>query len=299
MIMEKSYRIITDSQQKELRESRSSLFNLYTVSGDIRQYISNYIAPHWHPELELFTLLEGTVQIQAANFSQTLHANEGCFINSEILHSFTGQEQVPCIYHTIVFDASIVGGLPGNVFDTMYVRPLLEQGTPFLPFSLSSETDQQHFFHPFNKAFSAYEEKPYGYEFQIRDSLSDILLYIKEKGGINLQKRIPEVQEERLKQMLTWIDHHLQTEFNVQDIAHAANICTRECQRIFNHYLNYSPMEYVRQQRILLAAKQLTATSLPVTEIACNCGFSSPSYFSKHFKLMVGVSPVEYRRQNH
>ncbi|WP_371721991.1 helix-turn-helix domain-containing protein [Neglectibacter sp. X4] len=33
----------------------------------------------------------------------------------------------------------------------------------------------------------------------------------------------------------------------------------------------------------------------PITAIALDCGFSSPSYFTKCFKAEMGCSPREYR----
>ena len=54
-------------------------------------------------------------------------------------------------------------------------------------------------------------------------------------------------------------------------------------------------MAYVRQRRLLLAARKLTLTDTPVTDIALNCGFASPSYFTRHFRLLTGTTPTQYR----
>ena len=95
--------------------------------------------------------------------------------------------------------------------------------------------------------------------------------------------------------MLEWIDQHLKKNISVKNIADISSICSRECQRIFHRYLNYSPIEYARQRRLLLAAQQLALTDLPVTDIAFNCGFASPSYFTKQFRSLTGVTPTQYR----
>ena len=39
----------------------------------------------------------------------------------------------------------------------------------------------------------------------------------------------------------------------------------------------------------------LAATSLPVSEIASQCGYESNIYFSRHFKKKTGMTPSEYR----
>ena len=54
-------------------------------------------------------------------------------------------------------------------------------------------------------------------------------------------------------------------------------------------------MEYVQRRRLLTAAAQLAQTSLPVTEIALNCGFASPGYFAACFRRLLGCTPGQYR----
>lgn len=39
----------------------------------------------------------------------------------------------------------------------------------------------------------------------------------------------------------------------------------------------------------------LAVTDYPITDIALNCGFSNPSYFSRQFEEFMGSTPGEYR----
>ena len=89
-----------------------------------------------------------------------------------------------------------------------------------------------------------------------------------------------------MKQILGWIDRHLENPITLRDLAGCAGV---------SRYLHCRPMEYLCQRRLLVAAEQLAATGFSVTEIALQCGFSSPSYFSKQFKRLVGQTPAAYR----
>ena len=288
--------ISMDCQKKELQEQGLQLFNLLANEGDIHQYIADCIPSHWHRELEVFLLLQGRVLIQIGDNTYNMEAGEGCFINTGVLHSFIGMVPSPCIYHSFVFDSGIIGGTPGSVFDSMYVRPILDAGPDFLKFKKG--TGEELFFKQFEIAFAACAEENSGYEFQVREALSKILLDTKEKQPTMPSRRIPTHQESRMKQMLEWIDENLKRVMTVKEIADSANISTRECQRIFSRYLHYRPMEYIQQRRLFIAAKQLTTTDASITDIAFNCGFSSPSYFTKQFKALVGTTPTEYPRSN-
>lgn len=286
--------IQTNQQRQELQMIEQPSFPLLANAGDIRAFFTGCIPSHWHRELEIFELMEGSVQIGVGERTITLHAGDGCFINSGILHSFVSALPKPCIYRSFVVDARLIGGMPGSVFDTTYLRPLIEQGPPFLTFKASEANAV--FFDTFQKAFSACEREGFGYEFEVRAALSSLLLFVLQKAQVTPSTRMSAISETRLKQMLAWIDQHMEEPVDVRHIADAANICPRECQRMFRRYLHASPVEYVLRRRIFFAANLLTTTDRSVTDIALACGFSSPSYFTKKFHEIAGAAPLAYRR---
>lgn len=283
-----------NQQRQELQMIQQPSFPLLANAGDIRAFFTGCIPSHWHRELEIFELMEGCVKIGVGERTITLHAGDGCFINSGILHSFVSALPEPCIYRSFVVDARLISGIPGSVFDTIYLRPLIEQGPPFLTFPASDANAV--FFNTFQKAFAACEREGFGYEFEVRAALSSLLLFVLQKAQVTPSTRMSAISETRLKQMLAWIDQHMEDPVNVRHIADAANICPRECQRMFRRYLHCSPVEYVLRRRIFFAANLLTSTDRSVTDIALACGFSSPSYFTKKFHEIAGAAPLAYRK---
>ena len=283
-----------NQQRQELQLLEQPSFPLLANAGDIRAFFTGCIPSHWHRELEIFELMEGSVQIGIGGRTITLRAGDGCFINSGILHAFVSVLPQPCIYRSFVVDPALITGMPGSVFDTTYLRPLIEQGPPFLTFESSDENAV--FFDTFQTAFSACEHEDFGYEFQVRAALSSLLLFVLQTSKVAPPARMSAVSEMRLKQMLAWIDQHMEEPIALKHIADAANICPRECQRIFRRYLHSSPVEYVLRRRIFFAANLLTSTDRCVTDIAMACGFSSPSYFTKKFHEIAGAAPLAYRK---
>lgn len=292
MIKSNSY-ILVDNQGKEMQDKNIQLFDLTVNEGDIHQFAAGHIPSHWHREFEVFILLEGDIQIGIGDCTYRLKAGDGCFINTEVIHSFTAEVSSPCRYRSFVFSPEIVGGTPGSIFDTAYVRPLMESGVSFLKFQ--EQNGDSRYFKEFGRAFAACVGEENGYEFQVRDALSNILLYVKTKNTAAVPRAIPSIQEARLKEMLLYIEDNLENQITVSSVANAANVCTRECQRIFNQYLHYSPIEYIRRKRIFSAARMLADSNRPVTEIALSCGFSDPSYFSRQFRKIMDSTPSEYR----
>ena len=296
MVFSRNY-VPMDESRQELMQQKLSLFDFQVNDGDIHQYLTGYIPSHWHPQLELFVLLKGSVRIGIGDHSYLVHAGEGCFINSSVLHSFTAAVPTSCAYRSFVFDAGIVSGIPGSIFDVRYVRPLLESDMAFYKFEQTVENER--YFRQFDSAFDVCVQEKTGFEFRVRDCISDILLFLNEKLAV-IAPLGPTIstQEQHLKTMLGWIDTHLQSTVTLDDLAACAAISPRECQRIFRRYLHCRPMEYLRRRRLLICADLLQNSDLPITQIAFEYGFPSSAYFSRQFKLLAGCTPTEYRKQS-
>ena len=133
MIHNRSF-VPMNPDKKEINELEHSPFDFIANEGNIHSYAASLIPSHWHRELEIFILLEGRVRIGAGSETFEVVPGEGCFINTGILHSFACLVPSPCRYRSFVFDAGIVSGTPGSIFDTRYIRPLLENGPAYLKF---------------------------------------------------------------------------------------------------------------------------------------------------------------------
>ncbi len=284
-----------DTQGRENRKEDTLQFDFAAYDADMHQFISGCIPPHWHDELEIFVLQSGRVQVVIGDSVHTINAGEGCFINGGVLHTFRVDSEEECRYHSFVFASSIVAGAPGSIYDTRYIRPLVERGRSYV--HMRQTEDMMEFLSEFDRCFDVCRDEKYGYEFEIRNCLTRMLLCI----GRNMEEiddsEMPHLVEIRIKDMLGWIDRNLKDEITVAGIAGSANICVRECQRIFRQYVHYRPMEYVQRRRVTLAAQMLATTDRMITDIALECGFSSVSYFIKQFKLIVGETPVKYRKE--
>lgn len=282
-----------DSDGREILEDGLQLFNLIVNEGDINSYLTGSIPPHYHTELELFLLEEGSVEIGINDISVTLQAGDGCFINSGVLHSYRGTVATPCTYRSFVFSPSIVGGMAGSVFDSVYVQPLIQSGPTFMTFS----SDDRAFRTEFEKCLAAAEDEKEGYEFEIRNALSALILQVRSKSRMDSRDRSMLIQDERFKKLIAWVEKNLSADFSIAEMAADAGISARECQRLFVRYLHYSPVAYIQRRRVFTAAGMLVNTSMTISEIAVKCGFSSSSYFSKQFRAQTGSSPLEYRQK--
>ena len=83
-------------------------------------------------------------------------------------------------------------------------------------------------------------------------------------------------------------------EFSMDDIADSLNMSRSNFYRKIKGVLDLSPNEYLRLERLKMAAQLLKEGEGRVTEICYMVGFNSPSYFAKCFQKQFGVLPKDF-----
>lgn len=83
-------------------------------------------------------------------------------------------------------------------------------------------------------------------------------------------------------------------EFSMDDMADNLNMSRSNFYRKIKGVLDLSPNEYLRLERLKMAAQLLREGENRVNEICYMVGFSSPSYFAKCFQKQFGVLPRDF-----
>ena len=80
-----------------------------------------------------------------------------------------------------------------------------------------------------------------------------------------------------------------------QKIADHASISVSLLGKLFREHLNTTVGNYITLRRMEKARHLLAFSSLPITEIAEQCGYRYEYYFAREFKRHSGISPRQYR----
>lgn len=84
--------------------------------------------------------------------------------------------------------------------------------------------------------------------------------------------------------------------YDLDMLADSAGMSRRTLNRFFAKYMGMTPVEYIRVQKINYAAHALRSTNISISELARICAYSSPSYFTRDFRRLMGKSPMEYQK---
>lgn len=102
--------------------------------------------------------------------------------------------------------------------------------------------------------------------------------------------------DDRLQQVVGYINDHLTEELSVQRISRSANISKSVLYQRFHDVFGCTVSEYVNEKRVALACDLLQKTDLSVEVIAQRVGFSGASYFVEVFKRLKGTTPLKFRK---
>ena len=96
--------------------------------------------------------------------------------------------------------------------------------------------------------------------------------------------------------VLAWATGHLDEQITVDDLAARANQSPRTFARRFKASTGTTPLQWLLNQRILLAQRLLETTDESIELIADRCGFGSAATLRLHFQRTVSAAPLAYRR---
>lgn len=91
---------------------------------------------------------------------------------------------------------------------------------------------------------------------------------------------------------------HLAEGVDVPGIARHAGMSVATLTRRFRSHMRLSPGEFLAQLRISKACRLLSDSPMTVIEVAIECGYESPSAFSRAFRRQMKMTPRDYRNRH-
>ncbi|HSQ69714.1 MAG TPA: AraC family transcriptional regulator [Steroidobacteraceae bacterium] len=114
-------------------------------------------------------------------------------------------------------------------------------------------------------------------------------------GGRGINPR--HVHFARLQSVLNHIHNNPAADLSAARLAARAEVSLAHFCRIFRDAMGVPPHRYVLSARLDLARKLLGQSTLPISRIAEECGFSSQSHLTASFRAAHATTPLKYREQ--
>ena len=186
---------------------------------------------------------------------------------------------------------------PGSPFagDQMRMLDLLSGSGP--AYRLPAQ-DMKAVFAGFNAVYGAAAAPPPLRELTVHMEFARLLLSLcssRERNAyVNETPTGPSAR--KIHDVAAYICRHYAETLTLGDIAAKFYVSGFYLSHRFRAVTGATLSDYIRDTRIRNVQALLASTTVPVTEAAMRCGFTSFSQFNRSFRASVGMSPSQYRR---
>lgn len=100
----------------------------------------------------------------------------------------------------------------------------------------------------------------------------------------------------RFKNALNYIEENLTSHIELEEIANKAYFSLYHFHRIFGAIVGDNMKEFIRKRRLTEAGNDLIKSNERIIDIAFKYQFGSQAAFTRSFKKMYGITPMQYRK---
>ena len=254
---------------------------------------------HWHEEMEIIYVEEGSVSILVRNTEYIVKGGEFVLIHPQAIHAIRQHDYCRGFYFNILFRFSMLESGAEDICRKKYLDPIYNRQLLMPEYIDSSHPLNAQIAPLIRSLLSEREEKRFHNEMLIKSKLFEILYNIFgycEKS--DKDQAYEDIVFDKLKQSLIYLENNYAENITVESIAAISNYSVSHFSKLFRQMTGESLTQYLKNYRLGTAASRLLNEPTKVSEIALSCGFSNLSYFSRAFYQKYNMTPSEFRKNN-
>ncbi|MED3912006.1 helix-turn-helix domain-containing protein [Peribacillus simplex] len=243
---------------------------------------------HIHLGIEILFVIRGEVEVLVNQDSWRLAENDLLLINANDVHTVKGHED------NVVLLLQIPLGSIEQLYQDIHV----------CYFDCHSSKEDNGLYLLFDQIrqllaeilIAHYQEQD-GSELEINSLIYKLVtLLIRNFKTTHLgQNRFIEMKDERIRDILTFIEKNYRKQMSFEEIAKRQYLSLYYLSRYFKQAVGVSFSQYVKQIRLKSAVHELLYTDHNIMKVSLNNGFPNVKAFNKAFKEMYNQTPAEYR----
>jgi len=236
----------------------------------------------------MLSIVEGEAQITVADRTYTARAGDVVIVNPIDVHSVRCEEEGIFYQRCVCFDGSLVSDRA--IADGLNSGEISVSGiyTADSPFTAEIRDN-------FDRLFSAVSENSDALFLESVAYISLIFAALK-KGSFISRTKKSDKKARFTRKVQEYLREHFHEQITSLDMAAALFYTHSYFCRLFREEFGVPFLEYLMMYRIARAKIMLSSDEVSVMGVAASVGIFDPSYFSKCFKRIVGVSPFEYKK---
>ena len=142
----------------------------------------------------------------------------------------------------------------------------------------------------------AKKKKPY-YQKKISFFLKTLVIDLVRKSDVQIEdeQSVKGTNMAQIAAALDYVNKNYDKPMKANDLAGICSMSETHFRRIFEEYINMSPMDYVNLIRIQRACDLMKKSNDSMDMVATKCGFATTSTFNRNFKKYLDTSPYQWK----
>lgn len=250
---------------------------------------------HWHREMELLYILEGSALFKCNDKSFIVNKKDLVVVNCNEIHY--GQNITEDLkYYCIILDPHILNSRIIDLCDSKYINPIIENRILFNNVIINDKLVEEYI----ESINHEYTNRQVGFELSIKASLYRLIVllmrnYIREVLT-DTQVKYRTLNINRFNGILKYIEDNFTDDLTLEHMSEQAHMSKYHFCRMFKKMTGDNVTHFINSLRIQEADNLLINSGLSISEIAFNVGFHDTSYFSRIYKDFKNISPSRRRK---
>jgi AraC-like DNA-binding protein len=272
-----------------------------TQSFSIRQDVVPYFYNHWHyhPEVEIVHVHEGTGMLLVGDGVSNYRENDLIVIGANAPHFFRSDDAYFEQGTALLSKSTVIHFNPDFLGQTFLEMSEMKNVTDFL-------TRARKGF--LIRAESGNEAKELIATMLQATGLQRVILLLKvlnhltrvesilELSKSEYTSSLDEVNTKRIDQIYSFSLNNFTREITLDEVSEVANISKNSFCRYFKTHTRKTYFQFLLELRIGHACKLLAEEHLSISQVAFESGFNNLSHFNRSFKTIMTMKPQSYQK---
>lgn len=252
---------------------------------------------HWHKEVEVVHVCSGKMVVKINHKSYYLNEDDFIIINKCALHSL--QKDIMSkdivVFKTLLFDLYLLSSNLREHSQKEVVEKIDENKLDISKVIEKDSLNHSIFKKYFYEMKESFEKKLTHYEIEMKayiHLLMYLILNIKSTEAFP-GKRIPKIP---ISKTVDLINKNIEINYTIKELADFIGYSEAYYMREFKKNIGLTVKQFTNKKKIEYAKVLLLSTEENVRDIAGRCGYDNISYFSRVFKELENVTPLQYRK---
>ncbi|WP_057490189.1 AraC family transcriptional regulator [Streptococcus orisasini] len=252
---------------------------------------------HWHPELEISYIYEGTAQYHIDYDYFNSQSGDIILVRPNGMHSIHPIDDKTQKAETLLFHLDMVGYSLLDQTSLRYLQPLQNSSFKLVPCIKQGMSGYDAIKSCLFAIFDIYHRQGRHFELLLKAKLQELLYllyfhqYVLYKHSNDMYRK-----NEKIRELIDYIHQHYQEELSIECLAKFIGYSKTHFMTVFKQHTGISCTEFIIQFRLSKACDLLVNSIKPILEISTEVGFNNLSNFNRQFKRYYRMTPSHYRK---